>query len=439
MLPHVGRGADGADLDDLSAYSSTLVEQVRESRVAMVMTSAEHGAALGSQSVAVHGLRSVLVAPLQLKGNLLGLVYLDSRVAKGVFTHDDVDILAAITSQIAASMVTAQAAQLEANVTAAERRSELADTMRTSMVEISSTLEPDGVLARLLKTLVEANRADLGLILRADGSWLTSAEAGAGPVGEPDAATLLAATDIPRFGDTDGQYAPYARLLPAARSWIAVPLASRERQVGQVLLLSATAGAYDDGPLRVAAALTGQGMIAYDNALLFSRVEQMARTDALTTLANRGHFFQLSRASFEAAQAARQPLTAIMIDIDYFKKINDTYGHSVGDEVICAVANRLRDVLPDNGILGRYGGEEFALVLPGAPAERATEIGEAVRRAIADTPVSTNAGPTVVTISVGLAHFRDDITDRSIEDVLNRADRALYLAKQQGRNRIAIG
>jgi diguanylate cyclase (GGDEF)-like protein len=440
MLPHLGRGADGTDLDELSAYSSTLVDQVRQSRAATVMTSSEGGVAVGAQSVVLHGLRSVLVAPLQLKGDLLGVVYLDSRVAKGVFTPDDVDILEAITNQIAASMVTARAAQLEASVSAAERRSELADTMRTSMVEISRTLDPDTVLTRLLATLVATNRADLGLILRADGDWLSSA--GTTPDGTACAessAGLLAGVNEPRFGDTDAPYLPWAGLLPGARSWIAVPLVSRERRVGRLLLLCRTAGAYDDGPLRVTAALAEQGMIAYDNACLFSRVEQMARTDALTMLANRGYFFQLGRASFAAARDAGQPINAVMLDVDHFKSINDTHGHSVGDDVIREVANRLRDVVGGDGILGRYGGEEFALVLPGVPAERAADLAEAARRAVADTPVQTSAGPTQVTISAGLACFPDGPPPGCIDDILNRADSALYLAKQQGRNRVVAG
>ena len=350
MLPHLGRGANGTDLDDLAAYSSTLVDQVRQSRAGMVMTSSECGAALGAQSVAVHGLRSVLVAPLQLKGDLLGVVYLDSRVAKGVFTHDDVDILEAITNQIAASMVTAQAAQLEASVSAAERRSELADTMRTSMVEISRTLDPDTVLTRLLATLTGTNQADLGLILRADGGWLSSAgTAPDGTAGAESSAALLAGVDAPRFGATDGPYLPWAELLAGARSWIAVPLVSRERRVGQLLLLSRTAGAYDDGPLRVTAALAEQGMIAYDNACLFSRVEQMARTDTLTTLANRGYLFQLGQASFAAARDAGQPITALMLDIDHFKRSTTRTGTAAGDDVIREVANRLRDVVRGDG------------------------------------------------------------------------------------------
>ena len=124
-----------------------------------------------------------------------------------------------------------------------------------------------------------------------------------------------------------------------------------------------------------------------------------------------------------------------MLDVDHFKRINDTYGHPVGDEVIRVVAARLRDAARDSDVLGRYGGEEFALVTPetGAAAD-------AARRAAArDVGVrdrcDTAAGPLPVTISVGMAHM--DGGEQDLGQLLARADAALYDAKQNGRNRVA--
>ena len=98
-----------------------------------MVTGSEEGAALGSQSAVVHGLRSIMIAPLQLEGRLLGVVYLDSRVAKGIFTEDDVDILAAITNHVAVSLETARAAQLEVAVQAARQQRDMAETLRAAM------------------------------------------------------------------------------------------------------------------------------------------------------------------------------------------------------------------------------------------------------------------------------------------------------------------
>jgi diguanylate cyclase (GGDEF)-like protein len=124
-----------------------------------------------------------------------------------------------------------------------------------------------------------------------------------------------------------------------------------------------------------------------------------------------------------------------MVDIDHFKRINDTYGHPVGDEVIRVVAERLRDALRDADVLGRYGGEEFALIVPQTGAA-AAELAERLRHVVSGNPVPTAAGPLPVTISVGLACL--DGADEDLRQLLSRADGALYQAKQAGRDRVCI-
>jgi diguanylate cyclase (GGDEF)-like protein len=126
-------------------------------------------------------------------------------------------------------------------------------------------------------------------------------------------------------------------------------------------------------------------------------------------------------------------MSALMLDIDHFKQVNDRYGHAAGDDVIRAVAARLQGVIRTMDIIGRYGGEEFALVLP-ETGETATVLGERLRTAIEDTPITTCEGEISVTISVG--HALMDASDTELADTLNRADAALYEAKRQGRNRV---
>ncbi len=126
LQPHLGRDSSGEDLAELSGYGRSLVERVRSEGQPLVITGTEEGAALGAQSVVLHGLRSILVAPLLLDRRLLGVVYLDSRVAKGIFTADDVSILTAVTAYVASSLETARAAELERSVTAARHERDLA-------------------------------------------------------------------------------------------------------------------------------------------------------------------------------------------------------------------------------------------------------------------------------------------------------------------------
>jgi len=141
-------------------------------------------------------------------------------------------------------------------------------------------------------------------------------------------------------------------------------------------------------------------------------------------------------AGHQVQMAMRQgrPLASVMLDIDHFKRINDTYGHPVGDEVIRAVAARLRAAARDSDILGRYGGEEFALVTPDTGGSAAM-LAERLREVITAEPVRTAAGLLAVTISAGVAGVT--AAEGDLGQLLALADAALYEAKQGGRNRVA--
>ena len=125
-----------------------------------------------------------------------------------------------------------------------------------------------------------------------------------------------------------------------------------------------------------------------------------------------------------------------MLDIDRFKQVNDTHGHAIGDQVLRVVADRVRKSLRVIDIIGRLGGEEFAIVLPGASHESAVgTLAERIRHVVADEPIATDAGPVAVTISVGVASVRPGCED--LHALLKAADAALYDAKRGGRNRVA--
>src|SRR5206468_2723640 len=142
LLPHSGRDAAGNDLEIMTDYGSTVVRRVQQSREPVIVTGTEEGAALGSHSVVTHGIRSIMAAPLQFDGHLLGLVYQDSRVENVMFTGADIGILTAITNHIAAALETARAAQLAVDVRAAEQQRDVADRLREAAVYISGSLDP---------------------------------------------------------------------------------------------------------------------------------------------------------------------------------------------------------------------------------------------------------------------------------------------------------
>ncbi|MGW4940343.1 diguanylate cyclase [Actinoplanes sp. NPDC004185] len=437
LAPYVGRDSSGRDVTELTGYSATVVDKVRHSREPLVVTGTEQGEALGAQSVVQYGLRSILVAPLELDDRLLGVVYLDSRVAKGVFTVDDADVLTAITHHIAVGLETARAAQLEVAVAAANRQRDLAETLRRAMARLTGTLDPQLVLRRLLLTARQTPGANRGwLLLGTSDSEEITVLGGPAPVQlalaeHPDLRALLDNRQADMINGTP----PWAGAFDdsTGQSWLTVTLDDRNGALGVLVLASDRPGAYAAADLGLAAALVGQGMVAFDNARLFSRVNELATTDSLTGVANRRRFFELAERSLAAARAVDGPVTALMVDIDHFKRINDAHGHQVGDDVIKGVVQRLLGGLPADGLVARYGGEEFAVLLPGIDSAGA-KLAEELRAAVAGTPVDTRSGPIPVTISVGLARLRP--SDPTPDTLLGRADAGLYAAKQAGRNRV---
>jgi diguanylate cyclase (GGDEF)-like protein len=175
--------------------------------------------------------------------------------------------------------------------------------------------------------------------------------------------------------------------------------------------------------------------MAVENARLFDEVQRLATLDGLTGTYNRRHFMDVANLAFESARRFGQPLAAIMLDVDHFKSVNDRYGHAVGDQVLRALADRCRAALRSIDVLGRYGGEEFAIMLPGTQRHNGAMIlAERIRQQVAQEPVQTDAGPVRVTVSVGVAGMEADTPDPG--ELFKRADSALYEAKQAGRNRV---
>ncbi len=156
-----------------------------------------------------------------------------------------------------------------------------------------------------------------------------------------------------------------------------------------------------------------------------------ARTDALTGLANRRAFDEELARRHAEFQRHRQTFSVVMVDVDYFKKFNDTYGHQAGDEVLRQVAKTLRDHSRGMDLVARYGGEEFALICPGAPADVLKEHAERLRQAIETLRFEFEGKKAQVTASFGLAHL---LPGEGADKLVERADQALYASKQAGRN-----
>ena len=165
-------------------------------------------------------------------------------------------------------------------------------------------------------------------------------------------------------------------------------------------------------------------------------LERLASSDALTNLCSRRRWYELASVEIERFRRYRRPVSVLVADLDYFKRVNDTFGHAAGDEVLKAFAQLLRDNSRTSDVIGRIGGEEFAVLMPETPLEAAHDV---ALRIVSNCRSVTAGGPAAAvkfTCSIGAAEARAD--DGSIETVLARADAALYEAKRNGRDRVAL-
>jgi len=169
---------------------------------------------------------------------------------------------------------------------------------------------------------------------------------------------------------------------------------------------------------------------------LNKQLYEMATTDAMTKLFNRHHYIESAQLQIAQLQRSKEICSLLMIDIDHFKKVNDTYGHAMGDEAIIVLAKLLRDSLREYDIVGRLGGEEFAMFLTHCKINKAAEIAERLREKISHLAIVFQGQKIYLTVSIGLTSVTSEDTD--IKHVLQRADKALYFAKEHGRDQVVM-
>lgn len=172
--------------------------------------------------------------------------------------------------------------------------------------------------------------------------------------------------------------------------------------------------------------------LAYDLEHAKKLAEALASTDALTGLNNRRAFFDKAAILFAYCKRNHQPVSALMLDIDYFKKINDSFGHAAGDVALCNLANLLKNNLRDSDLSCRFGGEEFAVLLPNTHAAEAAEMANQLKTHMVTSTIALMDDNAVsLTASFGVSDFGE-----TVEDLLNNADKAMYQAKNNGRNHV---
>lgn len=183
--------------------------------------------------------------------------------------------------------------------------------------------------------------------------------------------------------------------------------------------------------------LIGLGIDITERRALEQEMSRQARTDSLTGLSNRRHFIELAELELARARRFGKPLSVMMLDLDDFKRVNDLHGHQAGDDLLRAIAATCRKTLREIDIIGRLGGEEFAVLLTESDTIQTMEVAERLRRDIADAEVAQEHGdPLRITVSIGIAILTEETA--TVDKLLNLADKALYEAKRSGRNRVCV-
>jgi diguanylate cyclase (GGDEF)-like protein len=218
-------------------------------------------------------------------------------------------------------------------------------------------------------------------------------------------------------------------------SWMGVPLTAPNIK-GVIALASYQPNAFDSADMELLSNLAQHITLALDNAIHHAQVEEQARLDSLTSVYNHGYFLKKLAEQAQESFASNTPLSLIMLDIDYFKQYNDTYGHLVGDRILKTLCAAIKHHIKQSDAVGRWGGEEFIISLPGAGGLQAQQVAERIGQTMAMLRVEDRDQRTVPvpTVSQGIAIFPTEADE--IYRLIDLADRRLYIAKARGRNQV---
>ena len=305
------------------------------------------------------------------------------------------------------------------------------EEIRSAGVILSSELEPSDAAARMLHQAQRVVPSDASMVRALEGAEIIIlASLG---MDEQDENSDAMPTILRQESETHRIPIIHHPKDGIFRTVMTVPLLRRDLTVGDIVFLSRQKDAYGSDEQAAAMLFSEQAGIAFSNALRYKATEQEAVTDWLTGLPTRRAF--MARASRISAEFPRDtPLAALMIDIDHFKKVNDSLGHPAGDSALVAVAEACRDALRGEDLFCRYGGEEIVVLLPGADERVALTAGERVRQRIA--AIRMEEHPELrLTVSVGICAAT---IGADFRELIARADEALYMAKESGRNRCQI-
>ena len=221
------------------------------------------------------------------------------------------------------------------------------------------------------------------------------------------------------------------------KSHLTLPLTIEGEIIGCISLNSDQPNAFDAQDLQFLSVIGYQMAASLKHFQRFSSIKNIAIYDTLTNLYNRRYFDERLEVEAQKSFFSDTSLSLVMVDIDHFKRVNDTFGHTEGDKVLCEIASLLKASVRKKDTVARYGGEEFILILPEAGLEESSMISERIRRLVESTPFEVGQARINLTVSLGISNFPSHHA-RTKEELVKMADSALYDAKRGGRNRVSI-
>ena len=383
----------------------------------------------------VEGTRSELAIPLMVRDQVVGVLDCQSDQVDG-FDKETIDLLTLFSTQASIALQNAELYTLE------QRRAAQLEAINAIARQSTAVLEIHELLEKVCKVISQAFRVDhFSILMKEEERMVVRASCGRMTpvmnIGDalPSGAGLCARAFLTSKTVLENNVANvigYVEGLKETVSEMCVPLMAFGETLGVLALDSSGAEAFLPEDVHTLEAVADMCATAIQNAHYFERVRQMAYLDGLTGIFNR-RFFEM-RIGEEVERASRYNLTlaVIMIDIDHFKRINDEFGHLLGDEVLKQISRIFSEHLRKPDVLCRFGGEEFAVLLPETTGERALSVAEKLRQMVSAFPFP--GIPRPVTFSAGIADLPRH--GRSRDELVQAADAALYAAKQAGRNRV---
>lgn len=420
----------------------SFTEAVLRSGQLLVEEDAYHSPHVDAEIAKQFDMHSVLAIPLISNDVKLGAILIGFHHAHR-FTADEI-----ILSEEAANLAALAIAKFRA-VEEARKRAEEAETLQHAISTVTETLDLHEATTRILERLAYVVPHDSASVQLLRGAELEIV-AGEGwdnpsnvigirfPIPSDNPNTKVIQSRAPLLLNEAEKHFPAFRQPPHdhIHSWLGVPLIVRNQVIGLLAIDSRDPFHFNTDNIELVSAFASQVAIAIENARLFDEVQKMAITDGLTGLYNRRHFVELAQTEFERARRYKRHLSAIIFDIDHFKSINDEHGHLFGDLVLQNLAALCKTKLREADPIARYGGEEFVALVVEANLKHAELVAERLRGEVEKMTTQHGKDEVHITVSIGIAEQDDDTV--TLDDLIARADQALYYSKHHGRNRVTV-